>query len=586
MMDFYEELGLDRRKSAAEINEDLSKLESTWKRREITNPEKATKMLAMIIDARKAFASETSRQAYDNDLQNNKSQPNVSDPDKERASELSKWKSKAALYVIEKQYDVAKVAIEKALSAANGADDDSLFAMAADIYQRCGGLNTALDYINKAIVLAPNAAYFITKGFIYASKASLCADRPELGDAEDCCNDAKKTFQRAVMAAEKAGDLKNRAIACGALAYICYYYLADEEQGAKYAEMAVAAGGDPRGNADKVLQELNAIREKENEKVYQEAMGVVDWVDISTLESAIAKEKIQNIIAENEVRKQRLLERRKRRKKRFFICGPVIVVAALVTLLVLNIQYHKCGDHLKWKISGRTMTISGTGPMMDDFGYKLKDRERDNVDVLIIENGCTSIGEWDFDDFNSLDSVSLPDSVTVIGHCAFANSESLEQIELPNGLEELRGGAFLSTGITSLYIPASVKIIEGSFPCSLVEIIVDENNTYFTVIDGVLYDHDLTTLIGYPAGKMATNFEVPDGVTSIIQNSGLLSTDKLTSITLPQSLSECDYLYGEIPDNEDCVIHYLGTVEQWRTNPYSEYIEWSVECTDGTYTYE
>ena len=68
MENFYEELGLDRSKRIDEINTELSKLESTWKRREITNPEKATTMLALIIRARKAFASDAARRSYDNEL--------------------------------------------------------------------------------------------------------------------------------------------------------------------------------------------------------------------------------------------------------------------------------------------------------------------------------------------------------------------------------------------------------------------------------------------------------------------------------------------------------------------------------------
>lgn len=161
MTDFYEELNLDRSKSTAEINEVLSKLESTWKRREITNPEKATKMLAMIIDARKVFASEASRRLYDDDLQHSKGQSGAFDSGKDRVAELAEWKDKASFYLVDQQYDLAKTAVEKAISIANGIDDDSLFALAANIYEKTNELNTALDYINKAIILAPNvSAYY------------------------------------------------------------------------------------------------------------------------------------------------------------------------------------------------------------------------------------------------------------------------------------------------------------------------------------------------------------------------------------------------------------------------------------------
>lgn len=51
MVDYYAELNIDSSLGVDEINKELSKLENTWKRRELTSPEKATKMLALIIDA-------------------------------------------------------------------------------------------------------------------------------------------------------------------------------------------------------------------------------------------------------------------------------------------------------------------------------------------------------------------------------------------------------------------------------------------------------------------------------------------------------------------------------------------------------
>lgn len=68
MTDYYTELGLDRNQMTEALNAQLSQLESLWKRRRIANPDKATVMLATIIEARKVFASEESRQAYDAEL--------------------------------------------------------------------------------------------------------------------------------------------------------------------------------------------------------------------------------------------------------------------------------------------------------------------------------------------------------------------------------------------------------------------------------------------------------------------------------------------------------------------------------------
>lgn len=116
MVDYYSELSLGRNKKIDEINVALSRLESTWKRREITNPEKATTMLALIIQARKVFASDASRRAYDKELDGSRRKTEKADPDKERREALDKWKEQARSYYESGQYDLAKIAVEKALS--------------------------------------------------------------------------------------------------------------------------------------------------------------------------------------------------------------------------------------------------------------------------------------------------------------------------------------------------------------------------------------------------------------------------------------------------------------------------------------
>ena len=139
MVDYYSELGLDKSKKLDEINSELNRLESTWKRREITNPEKATTMLALIIQARKVFSSDSSRSAYDDELSRDNKGPEVTDPDKARTEEINKWKSQAKSYDDSRQFDLAKVAVEKAISMSNAnGDDDSLF----DIYKQSNSNRT------------------------------------------------------------------------------------------------------------------------------------------------------------------------------------------------------------------------------------------------------------------------------------------------------------------------------------------------------------------------------------------------------------------------------------------------------------
>ncbi len=86
--------------------------------------------------------------------------------------------------------------------------------------------------------------------------------------------------------------------------------------------------------------------------------------------------------------------------------------------------------------------------------------------------------------------------VTEIGESAFSNNDTIEYIEIP---------AYVTT-----ISPKSFNLCT-----SLKEIIVSANNSYYSSIDGVLYNKDKTTLLTYPIGKPDTSFTVPESTVAI-----------------------------------------------------------------------
>ena len=133
-------------------------------------------------------------------------------------------------------------------------------------------------------------------------------------------------------------------------------------------------------------------------------------------------------------------------------------------------------------------------------------------------------------------SFIVPDSVSTIGNHAF-NGASLSSITLPSGLSEIGAFGFYSCSnlIGQFEIPASITTI-GTAAFSGTNITsFSSNSNYFTTVDGVLYNEDMTTLMQYPAGKTDASFAVPNGVQTIAGYA--FRNSKLQSITIPSSVT-------------------------------------------------
>jgi hypothetical protein len=128
-----------------------------------------------------------------------------------------------------------------------------------------------------------------------------------------------------------------------------------------------------------------------------------------------------------------------------------------------------------------------------------------------------AIGYAAFSDKHSLTSVSIPDSVTSIGDYAFYDCPALTSVSIPDSVTSIGDRAFhMCPALTS--------------------ILVDGDNQDYASEDGVLYDHDILTLIQYPTGK-AGAFTVPDTVTTIAFVA-FYGSASLTSATIPDSVIE------------------------------------------------
>ncbi len=84
----------------------------------------------------------------------------------------------------------------------------------------------------------------------------------------------------------------------------------------------------------------------------------------------------------------------------------------------------------------------------------------EEIKDLVIPNSVTSIGNYAFNGFSGLTSVTIPNSVTSIGGDAFNGCSGLTSVTIPNSVTSIGNGAFNGcTGLTSVTIPNSVTSI-------------------------------------------------------------------------------------------------------------------------------
>ena len=251
-------------------------------------------------------------------------------------------------------------------------------------------------------------------------------------------------------------------------------------------------------------------------------------------------------------------------------------------------------------------------------------QERHQIRSIVIGDGVTRIGNYAFYG-SSAESVTLGDQVVSIGEYAFDCNYYLTAVHLPASVSDIGSGAFLECndleaftvdadnrvytavdgsiydkdvtmllicppakeslaipeGVTSfdhnafsgcnrltgISIPASLDYVPyGTFMYStpsLNSLTVAADNPFYTSVDNVLYDKDITTLIkasnglrsvvipdtvtcigeGAFYGSSVTSLDIPDGVTDIY-NEAFAHCSLLSSVTLPAGITVIpDFLF-------------------------------------------
>ena len=226
-----------------------------------------------------------------------------------------------------------------------------------------------------------------------------------------------------------------------------------------------------------------------------------------------------------------------------------------------------CGEALTWSLStAGDLTVSGTGDMASFTATGAPWAEyRDQVKLVIVGQGVTSIGSSAFQDCKNLETVSLPGSLTALGKAAFLRCGELTNVKLPASLKSVGEDCFTGceklvlldlTGVpdeimelrTSLEgtvtLPAGVKnarlrwkleTAAGEIPCSEIAEVCGQEGGYYLKMKSsgkvLLTCRDAMT--GAQGSKTVTFTEglmiLPQGVDTLISGEKLT----LSAVAMP-----------------------------------------------------
>ena len=162
------------------------------------------------------------------------------------------------------------------------------------------------------------------------------------------------------------------------------------------------------------------------------------------------------------------------------------------------------------------------------------------IEEIVLPASITEIGSEAFSDCWSLKKIVIPHGLKLIEDRAFYRCSNLQKIELPNTVTSIGDNAFDGClSLKSLDIPDSIETLGYDFLefCDNLEYIgVANANHSFSSLDGVLFSHDMTTLIKMPQKYHADHYVIPDSVTSIFDRA-ISSCSNLKSLEIPTSVT-------------------------------------------------
>lgn len=150
---------------------------------------------------------------------------------------------------------------------------------------------------------------------------------------------------------------------------------------------------------------------------------------------------------------------------------------------------------------------------------------------------CTSLATIDFSE----------STLEKLGRKTFNGCTALTEVELPSALETITGnseeGVFNGCTLNRLVVPDNLGDVASLLAgCNCTNVIINKTNMKFKmetegVNANVIFSKDGTILAQYPASSTATEYVIPDGVTTISAKT-FMSNTTITKIVIPNTVTE------------------------------------------------
>ena len=141
-----------------------------------------------------------------------------------------------------------------------------------------------------------------------------------------------------------------------------------------------------------------------------------------------------------------------------------------------------------------------------------------------------------------VDIYTVPDETEYIGEYAFGYAKGVKRIIVPDGFKEYQNLSLMDSSIEYFNIPAGATVYSNYFPQVLSDsknvkyVDIDDNNSTFKDIDGVVYSKDGKTIHYYPPNKDGEVFAIPSGVAAV--NMGCFTQNRnLKELSVPEGVT-------------------------------------------------